>query len=358
MTRGPGAVLSLLGNVGTATMQRSAPIALETGTLFFGAFTGATSILRNTLAGACARYVFNVRASYAQETRAALEFFFAVKVPDAAHVVSFDQNDTFGQAGYDGLVAGYTGIRGDFSPVPVDPTTPIPRFRYDKNDPASPSAQVVSVAAYLAQLLAADSQQHTVGIFLTSTYGPATTFITELRNWQYAQDPQQTTLSKATRLTLYFDTVSFVGPNALASHLRDAGSVTSLSGGPLPYTTNVFMSQVVPNYQSDASDITKDYIRLIGGVGSASSFTSFEGYVAARVFIAGLLAHEGPFTPDLLIPTFESLPNLSLGLGAQAGFSKTNHNYSNSVWGTSVAGDGSFSNVYYWSDGTPIQLFE
>jgi len=42
LLRGANAVLGLVGSVGTPTMVRSAPIAVETGSLFFGAFTGAS----------------------------------------------------------------------------------------------------------------------------------------------------------------------------------------------------------------------------------------------------------------------------------------------------------------------------
>src|SRR3954469_9433217 len=62
--RGPNAVLAFLGNVGTPTMVRAAPVAIETGTLFFGAFTGASTILRDDRAAGCKPYIFNVRASY------------------------------------------------------------------------------------------------------------------------------------------------------------------------------------------------------------------------------------------------------------------------------------------------------
>ena len=112
LNRGPDAVIAFIGNVGTPTMVRAAPVSLETGTIFFGAFTGAQAILRDSSAGACARYVFNVRASYANEARATLEYFFLENVPDAKHIVSFDQNDAFGQAGYNGLVAAYTAVKG------------------------------------------------------------------------------------------------------------------------------------------------------------------------------------------------------------------------------------------------------
>ena len=90
----------------------------------------------------------------------------------------------------------------------------------------------------------------------------------------------------------------------------------------------------------------------------APSFTSLEGYIDARVFIAGLLAHQGPFTPESLIGAFENLPNLSLGIGASAGFGPTNHQYSSSVWGTSIMPTGSFKNLYFWTAGSAIQFFE
>ena len=114
LNRGPNAVLAFLGNVGTPTMVRAAPVSLETNTLFFGAFTGANTILRDTSAGSCANYIFNVRASYAQEARATLEFFLNQGVPDSKHLVSFDQNDSFGDAGYKGLLAAYTALKGAF----------------------------------------------------------------------------------------------------------------------------------------------------------------------------------------------------------------------------------------------------
>ncbi|APR78732.1 putative leucine/isoleucine/valine-binding protein precursor [Minicystis rosea] len=357
LDRGPNGVLAVLGSVGTPTMLRAAPIALETGALFFGAFTGASKVLRDDTAGACKKYVFNVRASYADEARAALEYFFSAKVPDAAHLLSFDQNDTFGQAGYDGLVAAYKALRGDFSPAPADPTTPIHRFRYQRDDASSVPAQVDAAATYLASLLAADSAEHTIGIFMTDTYGPAASFITGIRQWQYANDTQQTMLSKATRLHLHFINVSFVGPNALAERLKSAGTIATPAGD-VPYTDGVMLSQVVPNYESDQSDIVRDYQSAIETSGEMPSFTSLEGYIDARVFIAGLQAHEGAFAPEALISTFEKMPDLSLGLGAQAGYSQTDHNYSKSVWGTALDAGGSFQNRYYWAEGTPLQLFE
>ncbi len=354
LQRGPAAVLALLGDVGTPTMVRAAPIAVETKTLFFGAFTGATTVLRDTTCADCSKYIFNVRASYAQEAHATVEYFKNKGVPDYKSIISFDQNDSYGQAGYSGLVQAYTDVVGAF-PGSADPTNPIVRFRYTRNDDTSVPAQAAAAEAYIAALLSNTSGTVTVGVMMTDTYGAGADFITALRTWQFANDSQQTSLMKATRLKLYFSNVSFVGPNELAARLQMAGTVPNAT---IPFTQDVVVSQVVPNYQSDSSDVVTTYNMLIAAKGAQASFTSLEGYVAARVFIAGLLAHQGPFTPDSLVPTFEALPDLSLGIGATSGFSPSNHQYSQSVWGTSIQPDGSFKNLYFWSEGIPIQFFE
>ena len=150
--------------------------------------------------------------------------------------------------------------------------------------------------------------------------------------------------------------MSFVGANALADRLKSAGKVPL--AGDAYFTDNVVISQVVPNYQSDTSDVITSYNRLITQTGETPSYTSLEGYIAARVFIAGLDAHKGPFTAASLVDTFEKLPDLGLGIGATSGFSANNHQYSNSVWGTILQPDGTFKNLYFWSVGIPIQFFE
>ncbi|MBV8757279.1 MAG: ABC transporter substrate-binding protein [Deltaproteobacteria bacterium] len=350
LQRGPNAVLALLGSVGTPTMLRAAPVAVETGTLYFGAFTGATTVLRDTTCAACSKYIFNVRASYAQEARATMELFKKKGVADYTRIISFDQNDTYGDAGYNGLVQAYTDVMGQ-----APGGSGIVRFRYTRNDDTSVPAQATAAETYLANLLNTTTGTITVGVMMTDTYGAGGDFIMALRTWQFANDSQQTSLMKATRLKLYFSNVSFVGPNALSDKLVAAGTVPNAT---IPFTQDVVVSQVVPNYQSDTSDVVTQYNSLIAAKGAKPGFTSLEGYVSARVFIAGLLAHQGPFTPDSLVTTFEALPDLSLGIGATSGFSSMNHQYSQSVWGTAINPDGSFRNLYFWSAGIPIQFFE
>ncbi len=143
-------------------MVRSAPIAVETGSLFFGAFTGAQTILRDSAAGPCARYVFNVRASYANEARATLEYFFSregARLP-APHQLRPERPGRSGQAGYGGLVAAYTAVKGSF-PATADATNPIARFRYTRNDTTSVPAQVEGAAAYLGRSCSRPTRRRT-----------------------------------------------------------------------------------------------------------------------------------------------------------------------------------------------------
>ncbi len=349
LNAGASAVLAMVGSVGTPTMVRAAPVTVETGRLFFGAFTGATSMLRNTAAGSCAKYIFNMRASYAQEAMATLQYFLVLKVPDDAHLISFDQNDTFGDAGYNGLVAAYQALKN------VAPN--IHRFRYTRNDVNSVPSQVTATADYLTTLLMADTAPHVVGIMMTDTYGPGATYIKGLKDWLNANDAQQASLHKASRLTLYFSNVSFVGPDALAAQLHAQGTFTTPAGTTEAYLDRVFVSQVVPNYATDANEVVVEYRRLLAAAGARPSFTSLEGYLAGRLFIEGLKNNKDAVTPDSMVQAFETLPAVNLALGAAAGFSPTNHQYSQSVWGTGFNPDGTFANTYFYSNGS-LQLFQ
>jgi len=96
----------------------------------------------------------------------------------------------------------------------------------------------------------------------------------------------------------------------------------------------------------------------VADAGADPGFTSLEGYIAARIFIAGLLAHRGLFTPDALITTLEGLRDPTLDVGAGAGYSPLDHDYEKSVWGTSLDAKAAFQNRYFWTEGTPLQLFE
>lgn len=343
LARGPNAVLALLGNVGGPDAISASAVAVETGTLYIGGFTGTTTMLRDAQAGTCARYIFNIRASYTQEARATLELFQTRGITSAQNIVSFDQDDSYGEGGYQGLVAGYHDLYG------TDAT--FTRYRYTRNDDTSVPAQAIAMETYLAQLLTTQSGTVTVGVFMTDTYGAASVLVQHIRDWQYASDSQQTQLQKATRLKLIFSNVSFVNADALSDRLVALGMVTTPSGQ-RSYTEDVYVSQVVPNIDDDVSDVVTAFKQRV----SSQTYLALEGYLAAKVLIAGLLAHQGPFTPDAVATTLESSLSLPVGLPGMYGFSAADHQYSNTVWGTSLQPDGSYASLYSWRQGQGITL--
>jgi len=343
LDRGTTGVLALVGSVGTPTAVRATPVATETHTLFYGPFTGATTPLRDMTAGACQKYVFNVRASYAEEGVATMEYFMnnGVQIATAGYknLISFDQNDSFGQAGYNAMTAAWLAVTGAQAfPSGADPTNPIARFRYTRNDNTSVPAQATAAEAYLQGLVPA-SGSIDVGIMMTDVYSSGAEFIQLIRQWQFG------TGGPGMKLNLHFSNISFVGADALAQALHNAGNAPN----GMPFTQDVLVSQVVPNYQTNTAEIVTSYNKLAQSAGEPGNFTALEGYIATKIFVEGLLQVNGPVTPDSMIPALENLPNLSLGLGATAGFSSTNHQYLDSVWGTTLNADGSFADKYYWT---------
>src|SRR6202035_4051923 len=96
-------VFGFIGNVGTPTAAVAVPFALERRALFFGAFTGA-NILRNDPPD---RYVFNYRASYAEETDAVVHYLIRIRKLQPRQIAVFAQADSFGDAGFAGVAKAF-----------------------------------------------------------------------------------------------------------------------------------------------------------------------------------------------------------------------------------------------------------
>jgi branched-chain amino acid transport system substrate-binding protein len=364
LERGPGGILAMIGSVGTPTMVQAAPVALESGTIFFGAFTGAGAILRNGSSGPeCSRFVFNVRTSYGNEARAALEMFVKRGVKYQDHIISFDQNDTFGDAGYNGLINAYNNLQASlydaaqkgtpdpaaWAALPPKPTEgeykPFKRVRYTRNQPESVAPAAVETIAYLTGLLNGNSATHSVAILMTDTYQPGSAFVKQIRDWQYSAAPEPA--NRATRLQITFSNVSFVGPDAFARQL-DADS--KAANPAKHYSDSVFVTQVVPDYSSDLGDTAKRYREESEKRKVSRSFTSFEGFINALVLVNGLRTVKGPITPETTVKALEQMPDLHLGLHVGARYSETSHSYLRGVWITEVKADQKFRDAYVWSE--------
>ncbi len=147
-------VFALIGNVGTPTTKEALPLARDRKTILFGAMTGS-GILRTDPPE---RYVFNLRASYAEETAAIVRHFLGpLKVPPDAIAV-FAQHDAYGDSGYEG-VAKQLRIAGYHAEVP--------RFGYERN--------TLDVEEAVKAILAAPVRPK--GIVMVSTYAPGAKFI-------------------------------------------------------------------------------------------------------------------------------------------------------------------------------------
>ena len=166
--RGNASVFAILGNIGTPTMLETAPIATRDRVLFFAPFTGAQKYLRD---GTNSPYVYNYRAGYYQETDAMIDYMATYRQPriitsppgtSYRRILAFTQRDSYGDAGYNGLVNAYNRL----SPLPQpDSTKPDPSIRrlyYDREDVRSVEPAITEAATLLTALLA-EGTRHGVG---------------------------------------------------------------------------------------------------------------------------------------------------------------------------------------------------
>jgi Periplasmic binding protein/Resolvase, N terminal domain len=101
-------VFGFIGNVGTPTAVVALPYALERKALFFGAFTGAGLLRRDPPD----RYVFNYRASYAEETDAVVRYLVKIRGVRPEQIAVFAQQDAYGDSGFAGVAKAMRALRG------------------------------------------------------------------------------------------------------------------------------------------------------------------------------------------------------------------------------------------------------
>jgi ABC-type branched-subunit amino acid transport system substrate-binding protein len=290
-------VFGVVGNVGTPTAAVAIPYALERRMLFFGAFTGA-NILRNDPPD---RYVFNYRASYAQETDAVVRYLVKIRRLQPRQIAVFAQQDSYGDAGF-------AGVAKAFRSMGVNDGA-ILRLNYARN--------TVDVDEAINQLKLA--KPPIKAIVMVATYRAAARFIEKTRDAYPG---------------LIYSNVSFVGSTALAEELKLLGP---------RYTNGVIVTQVVPAVSGYSSAVL-EYKNALAKYfpGEAADYVSFEGYVAANVLIAGIKRTGPQVDTEKLIDTLETMRNLDLGLGTQLSFGRSEHQASNKVWGTALDENGRY----------------
>ena len=275
-------VLALFGYVGTPTSNAALPIFTAAKVPFVGAFTGAQS-LREPFN----RYIFNVRASYFDETEQIVAHLVQQGI---TKIAVFYQDDAYGKAGLAGVEQAMKKRK-----LEIAGTGTVER-------------NTTNVAAAVGKLAKSEAS----AVIMISAYKSCAAFI---RAMKLAGGFQQ------------FWNVSFVGSKALSSELGDEG-------------IGVQISQVVPFPWSDINPIVRDYQKHIGGA-SKYSFTSLEGYIAAKVLVEGLKRAGKNPTRESLVDALAGMGKTDLG-GFTVSYSPTNHNGSTFVDLTIISRAGTF----------------
>jgi serine/threonine protein kinase/ABC-type branched-subunit amino acid transport system substrate-binding protein len=282
-------VFAVLGNVGTPTATAALPYALDKQLPYLGAFTGA-GLLRKDPPD---RFVFNYRASYAEETAAVVRYLVEVRKLKPESIAVFAQNDPYGDAGFQGVVK---AVR-KYGKTKED----ILRVGYERN--------TVKIEGAVEEIL--KNRDKVRAVVMVPTYLPAAKFVRAMRD---------------NKLNVICTSVSFVGSEALAEEFRQSGP---------EYGEGVIVTQVVPHYESGAAAVIK-YRELLKKYhpNEAPGFVSLEGYIASSVFVEGLRKAGEELTNDSYLNALESIRDLDLGIGTKVNFGPSEHQGSHKVWGT------------------------
>ena len=282
-------VFAIVGNVGTPTAEVAVPYANEKKTLFFGAFTGAGLLRRDPPD----RYVFNYRASYAEETATVVRWLVEVKKIRPAAIAVFAQQDSFGDAGF----AGVAKALRRYGRAPDE----ILRVGFKRN--------TLELQEAVDGVL--KNRKTVKAIVMVAPYRPAAKFVEEIKRQQ---------------LDVIFSNVSFVGATAFAEEMRQLGG---------KFASGVIVTQVVPPIDSNSTAVI-GYRNALQKYfpGEKPDFVSLEGYIVGTLFVEGLRRAGANLTTDRVIEALEGIHDLDLGIGTKLSFGLSEHQASHKVWGT------------------------
>ncbi len=277
-------VFALISYVGTPTTGAAMPILTAAKVPLVGPFTGA-ELLRTPVN----RYVFNVRASYYDETEKIVEQLVST---GNKKIAVFFQDDSYGQAGLKGVE-----IAMEKRNLKIAALGKVERNTIKVED------AVKSINAVQPD-----------GVVMISAYTSITEFVRQMKR-----------LGSSTQ----FHNVSFVGSKALADALKDEGY-------------GVAISQVVPFPWSPSVPIVKEYQEIMSKSGNSDfNFSSLEGFIVAKVMVEGLKRAGKDLTREKLVAALEGMNNVDLGEFV-VNFSAISHSGSKFVDLTMIGRGGKF----------------
>jgi branched-chain amino acid transport system substrate-binding protein len=275
-------VFALAGYVGTPTGKAALGVINERKVPLIGLFSGAM-LFRQPVN----RFVFNLRASYNDETEVLVEHL--TKDLGLSRIAVLYQNDSFGQS----------GLSGVDKALAKRSLTCCGKGTFERN--------TVAVKSGLATILAAAPE----AVVMVGPYKPIAAFVREAR---------------AAGLAVPLATISFVGTENLIAELGEAANA-------------LIISQVVPSPDDQTIPLVRSYLEALKAVGGEAipSYVSLEGYATGRLLALGLERAGAAPTREGLITALEAPPPSDLG-GMKVVMGKDNHQACDQVYLTQVSG--------------------
>jgi ABC-type branched-subunit amino acid transport system substrate-binding protein len=304
-------VFVLFGGVGTPTILKALPVIMKfhrsDGLVQFSSYTGAQPQRDPPYD----RAIFNIRASYRQETKAMVDAFVAM---GRKKIGIFVQDDSYGTSGREGVKRALLGHR---LALAADTTYP-----HGQKYEVSTMPQV--------RLLRAAGVDAVVAV---GSYQACAALVRDARTsgWMVP-----------------IHNVSFVGADQMLEQLQKERNAAQL-------IRNLIVTQVVPSFRDRSLPLVRDYQAAMdrydpqtpAGVGDGSyrpsarySFGSLEGYLNARAFLAVLQKAGRDLTRKSFLQAAESMGKFDLGLGVPAEFSATRHQALDKIWYTYATPEG------------------
>jgi len=307
-------VFAIIGNVGTPTSKEALPYVLSKKVLFFGAFTGS-GLLRKDPPD---RYVFNYRASYEEETAKMINYLIDVKKINDHGIVVFAQNDSYGDAGFEGAskTLRKKGRSDDLLRVGYERNT------LEVDDAANKVADYHNATVRLGNSDVYRPKHPVKAIIMVGTYKACAKFIQKIRE---------------RKIDAMFLNVSFVGSDSLAEELKERGQ---------GYGAGVIVTQVVPHFDSGATGIIR-YREALKKYhpDQQPDFISLEGFVVGQLFAEGLRRVGHDIDTELLVDSLEQMRDFDPGIGGNLSFGMSQHQASHKVWGTVLDSQGVFKSL-------------
>ncbi len=259
---------------GSATLSRPALPHVEAARItFFGPFTGADPMRKFN------RYVYNHRASYADELEKIVEHYTTFGLKKFA-VLHFED------------------------PVGKENFNAVDRALKARNLAPAAVAAVTRTQTDFNKEVAAVNKANPDVVILTTLYKTSADFVK---------------LSKKQGSGAQFVSTSFAASTPFANALGGDG-------------LGVAMAQVVPSYLRRSVPVVREYQAAMEAAFGKKEFSyqSFEAYIAAKVLVEGARRAGSPLTRESLLRSLDTVQNYDVG-GYIVSFSPTNHNGSSFV---------------------------